>query len=763
MAKSPILGGFSTARAPGAADNALVNMQVEVTESKDGKVPGFLFLSSGLDLVLTVGNGPIRGVLPLADKLYVVSGPEVWSVTSNLTKTLLGTIGDQDTPVSMFQNTFQLMIVDGVGAWVVPGGYPLTASQILDPGALYAIGDTVTMQASSGFQTAYPVLTVTAVADRPVGTYLLPNAGTGYATATGVATTNIQPQPGVGTGLTINVTAVSQGRIQTAALGVGGTGYAVNDTGFVLSNSRDAVYRVTSVAAGVVTGFIIVNPGSAYTTTGVATTQAAPGLIPNNGAGFTLNITAVAGVITASTLAFGGHGYAPGNAGFVSGGAANASYLVTTVGANGSITGFQITEPGAIDEPSLTFFQRATSGSGQGLTLISPTFGAFVGLVPVTMPFPNPVVGGVSDGFGVLVFQGQQKIAASEQSDLSTWPALSFGVANQSPDNCISLSVIHDEVYILKENNTEIWVNQGLANFPFAPLTSVHIETGCAAPFSVDKAGEELIWLSRNDQGEGIIVSATGSRPTPISTQALVSEIAKYANIGDAIGYARQEGEHVYYVITFPEADKTWIYDQTASALVGYPIWSQLAALDNGEMKRHWGNCFVPWRGSGSLTTTSDTYDPQAVLLTSPTELRTATGLVGLPTTFRAAVFSVWLDLSDPDASGIIFSNQDVTPVGGMEITIQNDTIGSPEITIKAWDSADAAIVVATYDFATWDTWVNLLISIDTVSHDLQVYANTQVSGALVEDLLTATAITWFSSNPIGAAADKTWHLEAVT
>jgi len=90
---------------------------------------------------------------------------------------------------------------------------------------------------------------------------------------------------------------------------------------------------------------------------------------------------------------------------------------------------------------------------------------------------------------------------------------------------------------------------------------------------------------------------ARGYNPEPISSQALVNEFQKYPNIGDAIAYARQEGQHVYYVITFPEATVTWQFDKTSSKLAGVPIWTQLAAFEKGQLNRHWGNCFTPWRG----------------------------------------------------------------------------------------------------------------------------------------------------------------------
>lgn len=763
MPKSPILGGFSTTRSPNASDSEAINIATEIIETRDGKVPGFLFGTSGLDLIMSVGSGPVRGILPLLGLIYVVSGPNVYSIGPTGNVVLVGTISAQASPVSMFANTQQLMIVDGVGAWLVPGGFPLAGGAISPgaPGGLYAPGDTITLLASSGNQSAYPVLTVTSTANTPVTVSTVVNAGTTYNTATAVATTAIQPQAGNGTGLTVNISSASGGIITGSGVGSGGTGYAVNDTGII--GGRDGWYRVTSVSAGVVTGFILLNPGSTYTVASGVSTQAAPGIANNLGSGFTLDITASAGPITASSINFGGAGFTVGNAGFISGGTGDATYLVNAVGPNGAVTGFSVTQAGAIDSPAASFTQKSTSGSGSGFGLSSPSYGSFLGLVPVSLPFANPMVGGVMDGFGLLVFLGQQVLACSAQGDLSTWPALNFGIANQSPDTNITLAINHDEAYILKTTNAEVWTNLGTPNFPFGPLGGVHMQSGCVAPFSVAVADEALIWLSRNSQGQGIVVMAKAYQVEPISTQAMVSEIQTYPQIGDAIAYVRQEGQHVFYVITFPQADKTWVYDKTASTQVGYPLWHRLAAFSNGTFKRHWGNCFYPWPQAIVAQAANASYQAQAVTITYPTKLQTGSGLNGLPTAFSSFVFSLWVNIPDSAYDSLYFSNQTDDTHGttnpGLFINIQNDVTGTPQITIQLWDGSNGTILSATYNFTTWATWTNILISVNTTTQKIQVWASTLVSQVLVETQLTAASLTWSSNNAIGASATQPWHL----
>ena len=599
---SPILGGFSQTKSRNAADNEIINLGVEIIETKDGTHgPGFLFGMSGLVLAASIGPGPIRGMKRMGELLYIVSGNLFYSMSANKTFTLLGTVSPGTGNVSMITNGHQLVLFDGVGAWLVPGGLPLTGGSLstLSSGSLYNPGDQVTLKASSGNQYAQPIIQIETTANLPVAIYSLANLGSAYTTTSNAPTTPIQPQMGTGSGLTLNITA-SGGAITSATIASGGTQYAVGDTG-TISGVYQAigVYYVTSVSAGVVTGFILLNRGYGYNTASGVATTASLAMPSNAGIGFTINITASGGPIASSSLQNPGHGYVAGNVGFIATGSGDATYVIVETGENGAVLTFSIISGGAIDTPPVSFSQISTTGSGSGLTIINPTFGPYSAMIPLTLPFPSPQIGTVSDGFGVAMFLNSQNIAASNELDLSTWNALSFGVADQSPDTCVAISTFHDEVFIFKTKSTEVWADQGLSPFPFGPLQGVHIEWGCAAPFSVVTCGEEQIWLSRNAQGQGVFVKARAYVPAPCSTQAVTNAIQQYSDIGDCIAYSRQEGGHLYYVATFPSGNVTWVYDLTSSELAGYPIWTKIAAVNNGAINRHWGNCWETFQVSG--------------------------------------------------------------------------------------------------------------------------------------------------------------------
>ena len=70
-----------------------------------------------------------------------------------------------------------------------------------------------------------------------------------------------------------------------------------------------------------------------------------------------------------------------------------------------------------------------------------------------------------------------------------------------------------------------------------------------------------------------------------ISTHAIEWQIQQYGDISDAIAYTYQQDGHSFYVLTFPTAQATWVYDVAAQA------WHERASFSNGDFSRHRSNC----------------------------------------------------------------------------------------------------------------------------------------------------------------------------
>ncbi|WP_460918270.1 hypothetical protein, partial [Staphylococcus aureus] len=74
--------------------------------------------------------------------------------------------------------------------------------------------------------------------------------------------------------------------------------------------------------------------------------------------------------------------------------------------------------------------------------------------------------------------------------------------------------------------------------------------------------------------GQTIVLEGSSYQAHRISTNAIENEIRGYANITDAIGMIYQTEGHVFYVLTFPSADATWVYDKATQ------LWHQRCWTD---------------------------------------------------------------------------------------------------------------------------------------------------------------------------------------
>lgn len=265
----------------------------------------------------------------------------------------------------------------------------------------------------------------------------------------------------------------------------------------------------------------------------------------------------------------------------------NATAQVMVTGISGdAVTAFSVTLTGVFNPVPTVLSQQSTSGSGSGFSMNSLTFGSLIGVYALTLPFSNPVSASYQDGLGVVSQLDSDKWWQSNVFDLSFWDPLNFSSADAAPDNIVSIAELHEEQFIFKQTNIEVWINAGLSGFAFQRLAGVHIETGCVAPFSPAKAGESLIWLGQNEEGNGSVYMVTGYEPRKVSTKAMDREIQSYSVISDAIGYAYEQSGHLFYVLIFPTANVTWAYD------VSVGLWHQRAAFANNALSRHWSNCY---------------------------------------------------------------------------------------------------------------------------------------------------------------------------
>ena len=232
--------------------------------------------------------------------------------------------------------------------------------------------------------------------------------------------------------------------------------------------------------------------------------------------------------------------------------------------------------------------------------------------------FPGAVTVAYLDGYFVFNEPNSQRVWVTSLFDGTSIDPLDFASAEGSPDGLVAVNVDHREAWLFGTDSVEVWYDVGGTDFPLQRIQGAFNEIGCVAAFSIAKLDNSLFWLGTDARGQGIVYKANGYTGQRVSTHAIEYAIAQYGNISDALAYTYQQEGHGFYVLTFPSANATWVYDAATQA------WHERAGLLNGAFTRHRSNCQCNFGGETivgdfengniykySLDVYSDNGDPQ--------------------------------------------------------------------------------------------------------------------------------------------------------
>lgn len=205
--------------------------------------------------------------------------------------------------------------------------------------------------------------------------------------------------------------------------------------------------------------------------------------------------------------------------------------------------------------------------------------------------FPGALTVSYLDGYFVFIEPNSQRVWVTALLDPTSIDPLDFASAEGDPDGLVSSIVDHSEVWLFGTNSIEVWYNSGNADFPLQRIQGAFNEIGCAATFSVAKLDNGLFWLGADARGKGIVYRANGYTGQRISTHAIEWQIQQYENISDAVAYTYQMDGHAFYVLTFPSANATWVYDVSTGA------WHERAGWYNGQQTRQRGHMMMSFNG----------------------------------------------------------------------------------------------------------------------------------------------------------------------
>lgn len=189
---------------------------------------------------------------------------------------------------------------------------------------------------------------------------------------------------------------------------------------------------------------------------------------------------------------------------------------------------------------------------------------------------------GMLDGYFVAFDATTPQIRISPLNDgAGTWDPTQFAQRSIAPDPWKAMVTADRlgtrEIWLIGEQTGEVWYDAGSFPFPFAPVPGAIFRYGTPAPWSLAVVGSLVIWLSQNADGAGQVVSARGYSPQVISDKSLENAIAGYqrtATITDAEAITFQMQGHTFYVLKFPSANATHVYDVTTQRWFDMGTWN---------------------------------------------------------------------------------------------------------------------------------------------------------------------------------------------
>lgn len=252
------------------------------------------------------------------------------------------------------------------------------------------------------------------------------------------------------------------------------------------------------------------------------------------------------------------------------------SFVLTQIGTLGTSLG-----PVSMVDNGTTLLVVDGTNTGYQVTLSSNTFAT------ITDPaFYGGNTVQYADGFFILPRPNSIQFYISLAFQAAFDP-VDFASKTGFSDTLVTLIVTKRYIYLLGASTCEVWFNQGTAAFPYARMPGAFIQHGCIAAASAAQIDGQAYWLSQSPQGKCIVVRSENYDAKRISTHAIENEFQSYSTVSDAQAFTMQVDGHFWYVLTFPIANKTWVYDLSTDQ------WHEWMWSDNdGNLNRHRANCF---------------------------------------------------------------------------------------------------------------------------------------------------------------------------
>lgn len=240
-------------------------------------------------------------------------------------------------------------------------------------------------------------------------------------------------------------------------------------------------------------------------------------------------------------------------------------------------------------------------GSQNGYYYVYGSAGSAVGVVGTFTRIVDPNFLGSTmiaciDGWWIFNQPGTQKFYTNSAPYSTAYNASYYAYKDAFSDSLVGVMESKEELWLIGSQTTEIWYDAGGQYFPFQRLVGTLLQVGCSAAQTIARysigGNDGLIWLGQSDRGTNVVIRTVGFSYEVVSTPAVSDAITQMSTISDAFAYTYQADGHEFYVLTFPTADQTWVYDGTLPPELA---WHQRLSYDPyaQQFHRHRSNSYM--------------------------------------------------------------------------------------------------------------------------------------------------------------------------
>ena len=155
------------------------------------------------------------------------------------------------------------------------------------------------------------------------------------------------------------------------------------------------------------------------------------------------------------------------------------------------------------------------------------------------------------------------------------WTPINSGKKIGKSDNIVALCNCNNYLWLFGSNSNEIHYDTGSADQLFARYEGAILNFGTQSKYSIATINNNVFWLGSDNSGTVGVFTNEGVQPKRVSTRGIEQMIESFAAYDDCIGFCYSQAGHTFYVMQFPTANRTFVYDLVTDA------WHERTYLDS--------------------------------------------------------------------------------------------------------------------------------------------------------------------------------------